>query len=148
MSNLRRVVKVVEGRETSDGAGVRLKRSLGMPALDYLDPFLLLDEFKSDDVSSTNVAVNYAFKFGVRGTPVSLFIQPEILNLFNQDAVIFPDATVLDATSSAAFQPFNPFTTTPVEGVNFGRGPNFGTALSSTDFQRPRIFRVSVGFRF
>ena len=49
MSNLRRVVKVVEGRETSDGAGVRLKRSLGMPALDYLDPFLLLDEFKSDD---------------------------------------------------------------------------------------------------
>ncbi len=49
MSNLRRVVKVVEGRETSDGAGVRLKRSLGTPALDYLDPFLLLDEFKSDD---------------------------------------------------------------------------------------------------
>ncbi len=49
MSNLRRVVKVVEGRETSDGAGVRLKRSLGLPALDYVDPFLLLDEFKSDD---------------------------------------------------------------------------------------------------
>ena len=48
MSNLRKVVKVVEGRETSDGAGVRLKRSLGTPSLDYLDPFLLLDEFKSD----------------------------------------------------------------------------------------------------
>ena len=49
MSNLRKAVKVVEGRETSDGAGVKLKRSLGTPSLDYLDPFLLLDEFKSDD---------------------------------------------------------------------------------------------------
>jgi redox-sensitive bicupin YhaK (pirin superfamily) len=39
----------VEARETSDGAGVRLKRSLGTPAVDYLEPFLLLDEFKSDD---------------------------------------------------------------------------------------------------
>ena len=47
--NLRRVAKVVPGSETSDGAGVKLKRSLGTPALDYLDPFLLLDEFKSDD---------------------------------------------------------------------------------------------------
>lgn len=32
-----------------EGAGVRIRRSLGSPALDYLDPFLLLDEFKSDD---------------------------------------------------------------------------------------------------
>ena len=47
--NLRKVAKVVPGSETSDGAGVKLKRSLGTPALDYLDPFLLLDEFKSDD---------------------------------------------------------------------------------------------------
>ena len=45
----RRVVRVVPGRETSDGAGVRLRRSLGGPELDSLDPFLLLDEFKSDD---------------------------------------------------------------------------------------------------
>ena len=48
-SKLRKVAKVVPGSETSDGAGVKLKRSLGTPALDYLDPFLLLDEFKSDD---------------------------------------------------------------------------------------------------
>ena len=44
----RRVVKVVTGHPTSDGAGVRLTRVLGTPALDQLDPFLLLDEFKSD----------------------------------------------------------------------------------------------------
>jgi hypothetical protein len=44
----RRVVKIVTGQPTSDGAGVRLTRVIGTPALDHLDPFLLLDEFKSD----------------------------------------------------------------------------------------------------
>ncbi len=45
----RRVAKIVEPMAASDGAGVRLKRSIGSPALDHLDPFLLLDEFGSDD---------------------------------------------------------------------------------------------------
>src|SRR5262245_12347942 len=44
----RRVVKVMTAQPTSDGAGVRLNRTIGTPALDNLDPFLLLDEFKSD----------------------------------------------------------------------------------------------------
>ncbi|MEZ5738150.1 MAG: pirin family protein [Burkholderiaceae bacterium] len=33
---------------TSDGAGVALRRVIGGPALSELDPFLLLDEFRSD----------------------------------------------------------------------------------------------------
>jgi len=45
---VRPVVTVVTGRDTSDGAGVRLKRVIGTLALEHLDPFLLLDEFKSD----------------------------------------------------------------------------------------------------
>ena len=45
----REVAKIVEPMAASDGAGVRLKRSIGSPALDHLDPFLLLDEFGSDD---------------------------------------------------------------------------------------------------
>ena len=45
---LRKAIRIVPGSDTSDGAGVRLKRSLGTPALDHLDPFLLFDEFKSD----------------------------------------------------------------------------------------------------
>ncbi len=44
----RQVAKIVAGQPTSDGAGVRLTRVVGTPALDHLDPFLLLDEFKSD----------------------------------------------------------------------------------------------------
>src|SRR2546428_10484793 len=44
----RAVVRVVEAQPTSDGAGVRLRRTIGTPELDHLDPFLLLDEFKSE----------------------------------------------------------------------------------------------------
>ena len=45
---LRKAIRIVAGSDTSDGAGVRLKRSVGTPAFDHLDPFLLFDEFKSD----------------------------------------------------------------------------------------------------
>ncbi len=44
----RRVIRVVRGRPTSDGAGVKLTRVIAQPGLDMLDPFLLLDEFRSD----------------------------------------------------------------------------------------------------
>jgi quercetin 2,3-dioxygenase len=45
----RSVVRVVEPQPTLEGAGVRLVRSIGGWELDYLDPFLLLDHFESDD---------------------------------------------------------------------------------------------------
>ncbi|HET8552069.1 MAG TPA: pirin family protein [Gammaproteobacteria bacterium] len=48
-SSPRGVVKTVRGRPTSDGAGVRLNRVMGTPQLPDLDPFLMLDEFRSDD---------------------------------------------------------------------------------------------------
>jgi redox-sensitive bicupin YhaK (pirin superfamily) len=36
----------------TDGAGVKLKRVIGTQALDMIDPFLMLDEFGSDDPES------------------------------------------------------------------------------------------------
>jgi quercetin 2,3-dioxygenase len=48
-TNVREVVRKVRGQPTSDGAGVRMTRVIGSPALDSFDPFLLLDEFRSDD---------------------------------------------------------------------------------------------------
>jgi quercetin 2,3-dioxygenase len=45
----RTVVQKLRGRPTSDGAGVRMTRVIGTPDLDHFDPFLLLDEFRSDD---------------------------------------------------------------------------------------------------
>lgn len=47
----RRVVTTVRGMPASDGAGVKLNRLIGQPALDMLDPFLMLDEFRSDEAS-------------------------------------------------------------------------------------------------
>ena len=47
----RPVVKTVRGRPTSDGAGVKLTRVIGGPGLPDLDPFLMLDEFRSDSAS-------------------------------------------------------------------------------------------------
>jgi hypothetical protein len=44
----RAVARVVLGVPTSDGAGVKLTRVIGQPALTELDPFLLLDEFGTD----------------------------------------------------------------------------------------------------
>ena len=47
----RRVVRTVRGQPTSDGAGVKLTRVIGQRELDTLDPFLMLDEFRSDSAS-------------------------------------------------------------------------------------------------
>jgi len=44
----RKVERIISGKETSDGAGVRLRRVLGQGKDSRMDPFLLLDEFGSD----------------------------------------------------------------------------------------------------
>jgi redox-sensitive bicupin YhaK (pirin superfamily) len=47
--DLTSVKKIIEPMPATDGAGVKLKRAIGTPELDYLDPFLMLDEFGSDN---------------------------------------------------------------------------------------------------
>ena len=43
-----RIARLATGMPASDGAGVKLTRVIGTPQLDYLDPFLMLDEFGTD----------------------------------------------------------------------------------------------------
>ena len=43
------VEKIIEPLAASDGAGVKLKRSIGTHLIDYHDPFLMLDEFGSEN---------------------------------------------------------------------------------------------------
>ncbi|WP_417468558.1 pirin family protein [Maricaulis sp.] len=45
----RRISQVSRGMPTSDGAGVKLTRMLGHQGLNDLDPFLMLDQFRSDN---------------------------------------------------------------------------------------------------
>jgi quercetin 2,3-dioxygenase len=47
--NTRTLVHVIESMPTSDGAGVKLRRSLGSQRGLHVDPFLMLDEFYSDN---------------------------------------------------------------------------------------------------
>ena len=43
----RKIETLIEPQPVIEGAGVRLRRSIGTEELDYLDPFLLLDHFES-----------------------------------------------------------------------------------------------------
>jgi redox-sensitive bicupin YhaK (pirin superfamily) len=50
-ANIRKLQQVIQSIPTSDGAGVRLRRSLGQSAWQRLDPFLMLDEFSSENAN-------------------------------------------------------------------------------------------------
>ena len=43
------VTKILKSQLTSDGAGVTLRRSIGSQMLEELDPFLLLDNFGTEN---------------------------------------------------------------------------------------------------
>ncbi|MGD8348343.1 MAG: pirin family protein [Gammaproteobacteria bacterium] len=47
--NTRKATRIITGQPATDGAGVQLVRVIGQHALLDLDPFLLLDAFRSDD---------------------------------------------------------------------------------------------------
>jgi len=55
----RPVARVVVPEPVVEGAGVHLRRSLGTRALDYLDPFLLLDHFESATPSDYEAGFPY-----------------------------------------------------------------------------------------
>ena len=107
-------------------------------------------EFRWDDVLSTDLAVNYGLPLG----RVGLFVQGEVLNVFNNSAQVGGNLSVFTARDDADLQTFNPFTETPVEGVHYVRGSSFGQPVTPTTqatqghFQLPRVYRVSVGLRF
>jgi hypothetical protein len=49
MKSPRKIQRIIKPEPVVEGAGVHLKRSIATRTLDYLDPFLLLDHFESDD---------------------------------------------------------------------------------------------------
>src|SRR4029077_15278254 len=113
------------------------------------------DAFRTPNVFRTDLSFNYAFRVG----GLDLFVKPEIINVFNSlhvdtTASTFFDTSVLSADNGGECPqaplnsanrrpclPFNPFTTTPVEGVNWQKGPKFGQAINPFGFQSPRTYR-------
>jgi quercetin 2,3-dioxygenase len=51
MTRPRPVARQARGTPASDGAGVKLNRVIGTATLPAVDPFLMLDEFRSDDAA-------------------------------------------------------------------------------------------------
>ena len=123
--------------------------------LGYLTPprevtywFTSRDAFRTPDIFRTDLAVNYAFLINGLGKTFELFIQPEVINVFDNQKAIVVNDTVLDATNASGFDTFNPFSEEPVQGVHFDFDPDFGQPEREEDLQTPRTFRLSVGFRF
>ena len=111
------------------------------------------DAFHTDDITRTDIALNYSITFGKR---FEIFIQPEVLNVFDEDGVINVNTAVLvtgpncpDGAEWSTARRFNPFTHHSRRGRELGQGRRTSASRPTpTDFQTPRTFRVSVGFRF
>jgi hypothetical protein len=122
------------------------------------------DAFRTEASYRTDLSLNYNYGLRAGSQRLQFFAQMQVLNLFNGfqlcgcGADVFSnsgavaltriDQSVLSATNSAAFQKFNPFTTTPVQSGNWNYGPNFGKAVSRLAYTTPRTLRVSFGMRF
>ncbi len=102
--------------------------------------------FRTDSVTRTDLAINYSFFVNIGGGQLEFFLQPEVINIFNEGAVVTPNTTVYGPRQG--MEAFNPFTTEPVEGVNWEFGPSFGEPQSATAYQQPRTLRFSFGLRF
>lgn len=109
------------------------------------------DAFRTEDVFSTDLSLNYSFK--IAGA-VELFVSPQVLNVFNAQHVVTVDQTIENAANQPKYYTkFNPFTTAAVQGArstgaNWNYGPLFGQPTGPTSYQSPRTFRVSAGLRF
>jgi hypothetical protein len=98
---------------------------------------------RTDDVTSTSLALRFDYNF--------FFAQADVLNLFDEDALADPQrlgSSVSTAANAQDLAPFDPRTTTPVEGVHYRLAANFGQPLNNMAYQTPRTFRVSFGARF
>jgi outer membrane receptor protein involved in Fe transport len=109
--------------------------------------------YRTPTVTQTDLSLNYSFLFDALGASFELFLQPQVVNVFNQQNIAttdfrYFDTTVTTAVTNAALQPFDPATETPVEGVHWQKGARFGQATNGLAFQAPRTFRLSVGLRF
>jgi len=49
MTGIRKIAQIMKSKPTIEGAGVHLKRAFGHAEVPLLDPFLLLDDFHSDN---------------------------------------------------------------------------------------------------
>ncbi len=104
-------------------------------------------EFHYNNIWRTDLSLSW--NHGVAGLgKTQVFFRGVVVNIFNTQGVDSFNTSLISRTGDATLAAFNPFTTTPVEGVNYRKGPNFGQPTSPNSYQSPREFNFSVGLRF
>jgi Carboxypeptidase regulatory-like domain/TonB dependent receptor-like, beta-barrel len=129
------------------------------------------DKYRLANLWRTDLALNWSRRLGVRNS--ELFLRGTILNVFNRlELTNFTyggadgtcgtggciNTTIQTNRQVTSLPRFNPFTETPVEGVNWRKAPNtaaaglpsngFGTPTSRFAYQTPRTYGFSFGVRF
>lgn len=111
--------------------------------------FTARDAFHTAAMIRTDLSVNYSHKIGPRAS--ELFAQIQLLNAFNQFQIFNVAAinTVVKTNiNDSTLAAFNPFTQTPVEGVNWAKSSTFGQPISGNAYTLPRTFQFAIGVRF
>ena len=104
-------------------------------------------EFRFDSTWRTDLSLSWNRK--VPGlAKAQVFLRAVMNNVFNNAALTSFNTTIIGKSGDSTLAAFNPFTTTPVEGVNWKKGPSFGQAVSPNSYQNPREYNLSIGFRF
>jgi hypothetical protein len=114
-------------------------------------------DLTSEDIIRTDIGVQYSLPIRA----LDIYIRGDVFNVFNSQAVVSFDDTVLTEDDEDWLALFNPWTETPIEcpqgaapevcedmGAHWQKGENFGEPESESDYQRPRTFRVTIGLRF
>jgi hypothetical protein len=104
-------------------------------------------EFNRDSLFRTDLSIGWESRLP-RVPKARIFFRAVVNNLFNQQGIDGFNTTVQTASSNSKLLPFNPFTETPVQGVNWDFGPEYGNVTGPGSYQNPRDFSFSVGVRF
>ena len=111
------------------------------------------DAFHTDAMYRSDLAINY--ERGIPGAArARFFARFDVLNVFNQFQLFNIGTNAINTTVLTAFDDpdrfatFDPFTETPVQGVHWDYGDQFGEATGAAAYTVPRTFRFSLGFRF
>jgi outer membrane receptor protein involved in Fe transport len=108
--------------------------------------FTARDAFRTDTILRTDLSLNFTTR--IAGS-VEIFVQPQVLNVLNRQGLVGVSTSVrTNVNAGTAYQRFNPFTTAPVQGVNWDYSSTFGKARNNLDYQLPRTFTLAAGVRF
>jgi outer membrane receptor for ferrienterochelin and colicin len=105
---------------------------------------------RTDNIFNTDLSFVWSKK--IRRS-AEVFFRGQAYNIFNNLGVMSVDTTVSSnaspgAYTAASLPAFNPFTTTPVQDVNWKLGPQFGQPIAPSSYQNSRTVSFSFGFRF